>query len=98
MGNKGRQEVRAGEVGVELAQSVGERFEVLCGESDVAALQGSAAGEVGRTQIAVSGELASAERLLRVVDAGDEVTKVDVGVFRRMILTSRRGSVTTLPV
>jgi hypothetical protein len=51
------------------------------GVFQVAALQWLAACEVGHCLIAFGGELASAEGLFGVVDASDEVTKVDMGVF-----------------
>jgi hypothetical protein len=82
VGNVGCKEVRLGEVGVELVQLGGERIHVLGGEGDVAALQWLAACEVGHCLIALGGELASAEGLFGVVDASDEVTKVDMGVLR----------------
>ena len=52
MGDVGRQEIRPGEVGVELVQLVGERFEVVGGEGNIAALQGSAVGEIGHGLLA----------------------------------------------
>ena len=48
VGNKGRQEIRGSEVGVEMMQLAGERLEIVGGECDVAALQGSAIGEIGQ--------------------------------------------------
>jgi hypothetical protein len=68
-------------VGVEFVQLFRERASVLCGEGNVAAAQGFAASEVGHRLAVVTGQLPSAECLVRVVDAGDEVAEVDVWVF-----------------
>jgi hypothetical protein len=84
-------------VAVKLPELVGECLAIVVCESNVGALEWLAGCEIGCGVFSVAVELAAAEGFVGVVDAGDEVAKVEARGVASTLSVKRGGFASVTP-